>query len=173
MNNYLQTANPFQLPAPPAWWLKAMWDMDVALVMFPSTLRHAYIIARRRSHSLRMPALVELDKALLKTTAGGDGDLMATHNLVYVDNLIGWGLWTMQPLNDLKKRDIWAAGGADKFTDTLEANEAAVIARRRKTLEDDLIHRAGDAWRSYQARTGRRNQHANDRAVLKNRAKHA
>ncbi len=159
LSNYIPTRNPFSLPVPPSWWLRKMADMDAALVIFPSVLRRAYILARRRSMSLRMPASLKLNNDLVKMSAHGDGDVLAAHNVAYVDSLTGWGsVWTEQPLRDLKSRDMWAAGGAEAYNAQLLATEAKVEKKKRTTLLDDLDHRARDGYRSYKARTGQRNQ---------------
>jgi hypothetical protein len=70
-----------------------------------------------------------------------------------------WGSWMRscpEIMSDLRKRDMWAAGGAEAYITRLEAEEAAEDAAKRKQTEDDIEYRAADAWRSYQARTGQR-----------------
>lgn len=85
---------------------------------------------------------------------------MAAHNLVYVDQIIGWGIWTNAIFNTLRERDTWAVGGAEKYADMLDQQDADVVAKRHATRNSDFEHRANDAWRSLQARTGQRNHHA-------------
>lgn len=157
-NNYLTTKNPFNLPAPPAWWLRKLHDQDAALVLFPSQIRQAYILARRRSHSLKRPHLVELDKALLKTSAGMDGDILADHNLVFVESIVGWGIWTDNIFGQLRARDMWTQGGAEKYADKLDAVDDAKEAKKRANVGDMIDHMARDTYRSYQARTGQRSR---------------
>lgn len=162
MPNFLSSSNPFNLPPPPAWWLMALRDFDAALVVFPSVMRRVYILGRRRGYSnvQRLAPLVKLNNDLLKLTAGSDGEVMAAHNLVYVDQIIGWGIWTNAIFNILRERDTWAAGGAEKYADKLDAQEDAERLARHAARNDDFEHRANDAWRSLQARTGQRNHHA-------------
>lgn len=163
MRNWIPDTNKFMLPAPPAWWLTRLQDFDADLVVFPSRLRRSYILARRRSQTLRRPELVKLDGELLKQTAAGDGQVLAQHDLVFVDQIVGWGNFTTGIFNQLRARDTWRVGGGENYADILDAKDADLTARKRRTFLDDIEHRAGDAWRSYQARTGARNQHANDR----------
>ncbi len=135
-----------------------MYDMDAGLVIFPSVLRRCYIIARRRAASLKWATLVKLNDDLVKMSAHGDGDVLAANSIVFVETLIGWDIWTDQPLRELRQRDMWRAGGADAYNAKLLATEQAAKDAERKTLDDNLDHRARDGWRSYQARTGQRNQ---------------
>lgn len=163
MTNWIQDTNKFLLPAPPQWWLIRLRDFDSQLVVFPSRLRRAYILARRRNQTLRRPKLVKLDGDLLKQTAGDDGQVLAQNDLVFVDQIIGWGGFTTKIFSQLRARDTWRVGGGDKYADLLETQEAHAATQKRKSWLDDIEHRAGDAYRSYQARTGQRNQHANTR----------
>lgn len=161
MVNWLQDTNPYLLPMPPSWWLQLLHDQDAALVVFPSRLGPRYILARRRSATLGMPALVKVDNELLKMTAGGDGDVLASNNLVAVDTIVNTsGNWTTAIFAQLRARDIWAAGGGDAYTDRLDAADAAKVAATRAHFIDDIDQRAKDSYRSLQARTGQRNQRA-------------
>jgi hypothetical protein len=167
--NYYPDTNSFSLPTPPAWWLTQLHDLDADLVVFPSRLRMAYVLARRRSASLSMPAMVKLDNDLLRSTAGGDGDFMASHNLVFVLFINNpFGSWGDGVIAELRSRDITAQGGAEKFIEKLEDAEMALAAKKRANMVEDIGYRAQDAWRSLQARLGARNKHAND---MKHRSK--
>jgi hypothetical protein len=138
-----------------------MWDQDAALVLLPSRTRRAYLLARRRQRSLPATQILKRHDDLLHRTRGGDNDLLAGHDLVLVDYIVGklHGHWSMAILEHLRRRDTWTLG-ADRYTDMLEAREQSATAQRRASMIDDFDHRAGDAWRSYQARTGQRNQRA-------------
>lgn len=163
--NWQPDVNRFKLPKPPSWFLKMMWDQDAALVILPSRTReNVYIVARRRELSLRVPYLVTPSKDLMAKSRHSDGDMLAAQQLVMVDVIKGnahSGNWSPLMLAQLKERDMWDAGGADAYIDKLEAKEQAAAAANRKTLLSDIDHRSRDAWRSLQARTGQRNQHAN------------
>lgn len=162
--NWFPDTNKFLLPKPPQWWLKRLHDQDAELVVFPSRLRASYVLARRRSASLGMPKSLKVANDLEKMTSAGDGDVMAARNLVHVANIENAsGNWTDTIFFQLKQRDIWAAGGAHKFHQRIIENEAAERAKKRAALLDDIDQRSADAYRSYQARTGQRNKHANDR----------
>lgn len=163
--NWQPDVNRFNQPKPPSWFLKLMWDQDAALVILPSrTRQNVYIIARRRELSLRVPYLVTPPADMMKRTRYTDSDMLAERKLVLVDVIKGnthTGSWNPLMLRQLKERDMWDAGGADAYIEKLEAKEKADAAAKRKTLIDNIDHRARDGWRSLQARTGQRNQHAN------------
>lgn len=166
MTNWIEEAtNRFKAPKPPAWFLKALWDQDAMLVILPSRVRQAYVLARRRDKTYaNAPMMVAAHNDLLRKTRGGDGDLLATHNLLMVDYIVGniHGTWSPAIIADLKSRDTWAAGGGDKHADKLDEADRKAAEKRRTDLSSDMEHRARDAWRSLQARTGQRNQHANE-----------
>jgi hypothetical protein len=173
--NWQPDINRFNQPKPPSWFLKAMWDQDAALVILPSRTReNVYLIGRRRELSLRVPYLVKPPADLMKKSRYSDSDMLAERKLVMVDVIKGnahVGHWNPAMLQQLKDRDMWEAGGADAFIEKMEAREKAADAAKRKTMIDDIDHRARDSWRSLQARTGQRNQHANSRHGQSPRAK--
>jgi hypothetical protein len=158
--NYIETVNPFKLAAPPAWWLKVLHDQDAELVVFPSQLRMAYVLARRRRFSNAIAELDRLDKDLVRKSAGMDGDILAQHNLIYVRHLIGDTVRR-------KDHDLKANGGAEKVVAGIEDAEDSIARRKRAAMIDDIDHRARDAWRSYQARTGRRAGAGQSRSAAK------
>lgn len=131
-------------------------DYDAELVVFPSRHRMAYILARRRHFSNAMAELDRLDKNLLRQSAGLDGEILATSNLVYVRHLIGETVRRVAIFQWLRDHDLKANGGGEKIAKLIESEEEYKSAAARRKLNDDIDHRARDAWRSYQARTGRR-----------------
>jgi hypothetical protein len=161
--NWIEDSNRYKLPAPPQWFLKALWDQDSELVILPSRKKKCYILARRRDKSLRAPMLVKVDNELQRKTRGSDADLLAVNKLVFVDHITGvaGGTWSPVILQDLRDRDTWKQG-ADKYNDSLLEQEKSAADKKRAKWLDDIDHRSKDAYRSYQARTGQRNKHAND-----------
>lgn len=167
LRNFLRTENPFKLADPPAWWLQRLFDYDAELVVFPSKHRMAYILARRRHFSNAMAEMDQLDKNLLRQSAGLDGDVLADHNLIYVRHLIGDTARRHHIFQWLKDNDTKAQGGAEKVAGRLEAADADILAQKRTTMISNFEHRARDAWRSYQARTGRRSGYRKSSAGAK------
>src|SRR5579859_7189909 len=156
MRNYLETANPWHLPAPAQWWLQQMYDYDAELVVFPSQVRMAYVLARRRHFSNAMEEMNRTDKNILRQTAGMDGDVLATHNLIYVRHLIGNTIRRPEIFQWLRDHDTKALGGGEKVANLIESVEDYNARKKRQQMLDDIDHRARDAYRSYKARTGQR-----------------
>lgn len=143
------------METPPAWFLQRLHDYDAMLVVLPSRYKpFAYVIARRS----RLGRRGLTDNAIAETITQPDTLMCFRYGLVPVCLMFKHGpVWNADPiLKSLKARDLWAHGGADKVADMLEAQEDAEVAQRRQVLRDDLWNRSGDAWRSYQARTGQR-----------------
>lgn len=169
--NWIPDINRYGLPKPPAWFLKILWDQDPGLVVIPSRQGQKYILARRRDRSKLIAniARTQINERVHKRVNYSDSDMLEGRSFVKVDSIrsitgnvfnASWMTSCPAMIKELRDRDMWAAGGAEKYIEKIEAEEKAKADRQRKTLLDDLDHRAGDAWRSYQARTGQRNQRA-------------
>lgn len=180
-NNWIADRNRYGLPEPPADVMQAFHDQDAALVLVPSNQGRKYLLARRRAASRdmsavirktrdgararlnQMPRFAESDSAMLERL-----DLVLVDSITHVQGNVANGSWTRSLagiLADLRARDTWAAQGADKLADRLDAAERADADQVRATLHDHIEHRARDAYRSYQARTGQRNQRATSGAA--------
>ncbi len=154
--NYIPD-NP-RMEVPPSYWLQRLWDFDADLVVLPSRQRpFAYVLARR---CRRSGGLSELGVY----SHNSDTGMCAAHKLVPVTLIIrhsstSWSIDNI--LNDLRSRDTWRAKketgrSAGELVDLQEAQEKQKV---RDDIRDDIRNRSRDAWRSYQARTGQRNQH--------------
>lgn len=166
-HNWIPDRNPFNLPKPPVWWLTRLHDQDEALVLFPSRTRvNTYVLARRRQFS--KAAHAKFDGHVVRPRTGGDNDVVADHNLIYVAHVVG-GIahWSETIFKQLKEGDTWAQGGADALIQKLEDAEAAAEGKKRKGLLDMFDHMARDAWRSFKARTGQRNQRSTSATKVK------
>ena len=143
-----------RMAVPPAFFLQRIWDQDALLVVLPS--RHvpfAYVIARRKQFG---PGLTS---AAIETYTQPDTKMCILHGCVPVCMMYRTGsTWDADPIiRSLKARDLWAHGGADKVADQLDEQDAAEKQKIRDQTRDDLWNRSGDAWRSYQHRTGQSN----------------
>ena len=151
--SWIADRNPFSLPEPPEWVKQAIYDFDAQLVLIPSRTAKQYILARRRLHSAGYGSMVMTDPA-------PNTQMLYDHGLVDIAPLQWPGAWTTawvdRLLGELRARDIWRSGGPEAFVKLFEEHEANVEIRRRRTMREDFRHRAGDAWRSLQARTGQR-----------------
>lgn len=163
--NWLGAANKFSLSEPPEWWLKRLYDQDSALVVFPSQTRpNTYVLARRRSASKELHRMFK--GHVQRPRISPDSDILAANNLIYVAHLLGTQ-FSETVFAQLKESDMWARGGADKVIEEVESKEAAAADRSFRSWLDDIDHRARDAWRSYKARTGQRNQRSTSATKVK------
>ena len=150
--NYFPT-NP-NVAVPPEYVLQQFNDFDADLRLFPSTdIPYAYVIARvarvTGGYNVNDPAFL---------SAPPDTKYCVERHWLPVTVMFKTGMsWEVdRVLRELAARDIWRAGGADAYA--AQADEADE-ARRKKVnsnVREDMWNRSGDAWRSYQARTGQR-----------------
>ena len=142
------------MAVPPTYWLQRLFDFDHMLVIIPS--RHvpfAYVLARRRQFSAGLT-----DAALEATITQPDTKMCLHYGLVPVSIIYRTGdSWTIDNIiRSLKARDTWAYKDGDAVADCLDARDAAKTRKIKQDIRDDMWNRSGDAWRSYQARTGQR-----------------
>lgn len=143
-----------RMEVPPAYFLQRLHDFDSDIVVVPSRQRpFAYVIARRKRRSKGIT-----DAAIESTISQPDTLMCFKYGLVPVCLMFKTGTsWNSDTIiKKLKARDIWAHGGPNAVADMLEAQEAGEETARKAALRDDMWHRSGDAYRSYQARTGQR-----------------
>ncbi len=144
------------IDAPPAYFLQRLYDFDAMLVLMPSREQpEAYVLGRRKQWG---PGLTEAGLAGIYTKADTRMSILNGTVPVCMVYKPTSGSWNPDALlMKLAARDIWAQGGADKVADMLEAQEDAEKAALTANIKADLYNRSGDAWRSYQARTGQSN----------------
>ena len=142
-----------RMETPPAWFLQAIHDYDAELVLFPSRYKpYAYVIARRS----RLGRQGLTQNAIVETITQPDTIMVMQHGCVPICLMYKHGpQWKVEGvLASLRARDLWRQGGADKVADALEQEEDRTVEDRRQAKREELWHLSGDAWRSYQARTG-------------------
>ena len=176
--NWLPDSNRWNLPVPPPWFLKRLYDFDSMLVLIPSRKkvkgeRPAYLLCRRRLHSAGLGDVAMLDNKHPDTNMCYQHSVVPIAPLRFKANQVAFTEPGCDSLiADLKARDMWANGGPDKVADLLEAQEDADKKKIQAEPRDDLWNRSGDAWRSYQHRTGqstiRTKDHHNPRTRQRN-----
>lgn len=151
--NYLDTTT--AMSAPPAFWLQRLWDFDTDLVVFPSIQTpFAYVLARRARRTGGMNAN---DPQFVDAPPDTKFCIMRhllPVSLIYRHNAASWSIDNI--LAELTRRDIWAAGGGEAYADQADAADLQRTDRQKEDVRLDMWNRSGDAWRSYQARTGQR-----------------
>lgn len=141
-----------RMEIPPPYFMQRVWDQDQMLVILPSRkVPFAYVVARRKQYGAGITC-----KAIEDNIDNPDTKMCLLYNLVPVCLMYKSGSsWDPNPLiRSLQARDMWAHGGPDKVADMLEEQEAKEKAATQAEIRADLWNRSGDAWRSYQARTG-------------------
>lgn len=145
MTNYLADENPFNLPAPPDWFLTALKDRDRDLVIMTSKLQPVYRLARRTTKSLG------LVKAALRD---GDTARMVTHRLIPVTSIlptIKWGATVFQWLDD---HDVWKVGGVDAAERRLIAQDDARLKQVQRDQDSEADARGASGYLAAKIRTG-------------------
>lgn len=151
--NYLDVDS--KMAAPPAFWLQRLHDFDKDLVVFPSAQTpFAYVLARKARRTGGMSQSGPMFDNALPDTKFCLARRMLPVSMIFRHNAVSWSIDNI--LRDLKARDIWAAGGGEKMADQIDAVDDAARQKTAKGIRDDFYNRSGDAWRSYQARTGQR-----------------
>jgi hypothetical protein len=164
MRNWFADGRKVDPPSP--YFLQRLYDFDAMLVLMPSRERPgAYVLGRRKQWG---PGLTEAAIDAVYTKADTKMCILAGCVPVCMVFKPISGTWNPDNLiRTLAARDIWAHGGADKVADMLEAQEEKEKEATRAAIRDDMWNRSGDAWRSYQARTGQSTIKFNDRHPTK------
>ncbi len=156
--NYI--AEDSAIPAPPLYFMQRLYDFDPMLVLFPSRrVPFAYVIARRRQRTAGLS-----DKAMMDSIDQPDTKMCLKHGCVPVSLMYKSGpTWDIDGvIRTLQARDTWVFKDSDAVADLLESQEDAAKAKLDAEIRDDLWNRSGDAWRSYQHRTGQSTIRTND-----------
>lgn len=141
-----------KMAIPPAFWLQRLFDFDADLVVFPSQqVPFAYCLARRARKT------AGINTGILGAGATPDTKFCLAHHLlpvtlIYRHNSAAWSIDNI--IAELKARDTWALGGAKAVADKLDERDQANRDRIAKENRTNMWNRSGDAWRSYQLRTG-------------------
>lgn len=171
--NWIPDSNRWNLPTPPDWFLKRLYDFDAQLVLIPSrkkvkSERPAYLLCRRRLHSAGLGDVAMLDNKHPDTNMCYQHNVVPIAPLRFKNNQVAFTEAGVNSLiEDLKSRDMWALSGGpdgnpDKIWDAVEYAELLQRRKDRRNLRDMFYHMARDAYRSLTARTGRRSKRASD-----------
>ncbi len=145
--NYIPTANPFNLAAPPAWFLKALHAYDPLLVIFASVKEPLYRMGRRG----------RFGHGMLKTLASmPDTQVYVEHRIwpwksVLPQTLGGDWRRILLEIPDYDTQRFGNDPGAN-LDDVEERQEAA----ERKSMLSDLDHLNGETYRLAKTLNGSR-----------------
>jgi len=149
MTNYLhRTPNPWNLSAPPAWFLVELAAYDAELRIFPSAEEPCYRFARKaKVHPAVMTALRNRP----------DTKTYWDHGLVPVTSLPQFEPWAPKILWELAERDLHRVGGGAAAADILDEREARQESVQLAKQSDDLDRLAQEAYIDYTVDAGTRN----------------
>lgn len=164
MGNYIETANPFSLARPPAWFLKALYAYDPLLVIFASVSDPVYRMARRTS-----TGRAQLNKVLKSYP---DSEIYFRHKLFAWKSVepmgIGkQGMTWQKLLLEIPEYDQQRFGSADAVADHIDARDLETERAVDQGIQSDLDARNHDAYilasalagsRTRAARPGRKRQ---------------
>lgn len=154
--NYEGSINPFGLPDPPEWFLRELDLFDAALVIVPGQIRREYLLGRRTRVPQGLRALVQTSGAFVphpNTLRLTELGLVPVCTIHILPNDVQW---SQKFFHDLAARDTWRLGGANRIADELESHEQSAEAKQRRDSRDELDARSGDAYKSWQYRSGLR-----------------
>ena len=153
MVNYIPDTNPFRLAGPPNWWLQKLWDFDSKLVVVPSRQMYVYRLAMRKR--LNLPEAI-VNEALFKQS---DTRMLASYGLVPITTIIPTANWSNPYMfEEMRRRTPHMMGGAERYADMVEAQEAADAAKTQQLIDDRNEEVARDGWRLYLKKIGLRSQ---------------
>ena len=151
LRNYIQDTNPFNLAAPPSWFLVQLMEFDPSLVIMPSRQGFYYRLAQRRKLLLTEKVVNE---ALF---AESDTKMLASHSLIPVTTIKADPNWGNPILfKELRDRCPSMNGGAAKVIKDVEDREFAAHLKKRAETDENLTYLAKDAWKYYGIKSGTR-----------------
>lgn len=149
MSNWIPDVNRFNLPVPPAFWLRALWEFDSSLVVIPSKQEPLYRLAQRRK--IQLPDHILKDPLFQQS----DTQMMAGYGLIPVTSIMPTINWS-DPSNfqELARRAPWRMGGSEEVLKKIEEQEARQELDKAATQDDMLHHLGRDAWGLYNKKIG-------------------
>lgn len=148
MHNYLHgVPNPWNLAAPPHWFLVEMHAYDSKLVIFPSQEEACYRFARKAEFHPAVASVLK-DRPDTKT--------YWANGLVPVTSLPQFEPWSPRILFELAERDIQRVGGAHVAADILDSHDDRVEQRLKAETADGADLRAIDMYREHGYANGTR-----------------
>lgn len=145
VGNWLGRQNPWNLPAPPSWWLVKLAERDAALCILPGLSEQCYRVARRSGAMRHVTPIL-----------GNDSETgrMCREGLVPVVSLRPDLKWNDDFFTWLDQHDTWRVGGPEKFVDKLEAQEQHATEQLQATSDDEADQRGTSAYFAQLVRNG-------------------
>jgi hypothetical protein len=142
--NWIARRNPWNLPQPPAWFLRKLYDRDPLLAVMPGIQHQAYRLVRKSAKAAKATQLapnVEVQEMLL-------------HSCVPVTTIVPFTNWGPEIFQWLDDHDTWKHGGGDKFAAKLEDQERAAQDKQDALMREEAEQRAVSGYHALLNRTG-------------------
>jgi hypothetical protein len=143
--NYIQTANPFNLAAPPPSFLLDLATYDDRLVVFPSNAEPVYRLCRRVTGT--MPWQRFPPNHL-------DNPVMFENRMVPIKAIFPQPQWGQVILKALVGCDVQRVGGGIAAAEILDESEQLEERRLDASIADQASYMAGEAYRGLKAQFG-------------------
>jgi hypothetical protein len=147
MSNYLATANPFNLAAPPASFLRDLLAYDSKLVIFPSKKEPVYRLCRKAS-------LDRFWMAFDKTHP--DAETCIAQRVIPLKAIMPNPQWGQTLISALAACDVQRVGGGVAADELLKEQEQLEERRQQIAQDDECDARSHEAYRGLQAQLGQR-----------------
>ena len=145
MMNWIADQNPYELAAPPEWFLRMLAVRDADLVILPGLSQPVYRLARRVTKSFGIMHALSLDSETAR---------MVNLKVVPVTSIMP----TIQSWGDvfewLMDHDTWAVGGAEGAARIMDEQETARVAALQRAQDDEATQRGGAGYRALKIRAG-------------------
>jgi hypothetical protein len=143
LGNWDASSNPFQMVPPPPAFLQWLKEYDKELLVMPGMTEPVYRLARRSHNAAKLRTLAR----------DSETRRMIRVRAVPVTSLARNANWEAVKLW-IRKADMWAAGGPEKFAKMLEDADAAAQAKQEAAASDEGYQRAISGWYGWKFRTG-------------------
>ena len=142
--NWIARRNPWNLPAPPDWFLKQLYDRDPLLTIFPGIRDQVYRLARKSKMANKARQFAPNEEV---------AELLL-HGCVPVTSIMPFTTWGPEIFQWLDDHDTWKAGGGEKFLKKIEDNEAASLDKQDRAIREEAEQRAVSGYHALLNRTG-------------------
>lgn len=147
MLNYLETANPFALAAPPASFLRDLAAYDPLIVIFPSTKEAVYRFCRRATGGTFWQRFDRTHP---------DSAICLAQRLVPLKAILPRPTWGQTLISQIASCDVQRVGGGKAAAELLEEQDSLEERRQQVAQDDECDARSGEAYRGLKAQMGER-----------------
>lgn len=147
--NWIDQPNPFNLPAPPEWWLRVLAELHPRIVLFAGMSDMVYRVGERTA-ATRILTIAKPDS---------EAGRMLKHGCIPLVSLVPTIEWNQDFLEWLDRHDAWALKGKQEGSGAAAADRLDEIDRLRQAQldrqqADESDQRGSSAYFALAARMG-------------------